>query len=271
MKAVIITGATGGMGLATTKKFIENGFFVYGLDINEPKENIDNFKFIKTNLREMGSVINAFNIVKEEVNEVEALISTAGIYDLNSLIEMSEEDFIKIFDINLFSIYRFNKTFLPLLKKKGKVIMVSSELAPLDPLPFTGIYAITKSAIEKYAYSLRMELQLLDYQVVVIRPGAVETSLLNVSTSRLDSFTESTTHYQCNATKFKEIVDNVESKKIKPEKIANLIYKVNNKKKPKYVYKINRNGLLMLLNILPQRFQNWVIKKILLSKSKKKK
>ena len=78
----------------------------------------------------------------------------AGIYDLNSLIEMKEEDFVRIFDINVFSIYRINKTFAPLLKEKGKVIIVSSELAPLDPLPFTGIYGITKSTVEKYAYYL---------------------------------------------------------------------------------------------------------------------
>ena len=108
---------------------------------------------------------------------------------------MKEEDFIRIFDINVFSIYRLNKTFVPLLKNKGKVIMISSELAPLDPLPFTGIYAITKSTVEKYAYSLRMELQLLDKQVIVIRPGAVNTSLLDVSTTKLDKFTNETELY----------------------------------------------------------------------------
>ena len=144
--------------------------------------------------------------------------------------------------------------------------MVSSELAPLDPLPFTGLYAITKSAIEKYAYSLRMELQLLGYKVILIRPGAVDTGLLNVSTNKLDKFTESTTHYQYNANKFKHIVDSVENKKIPPEKIANLIYKISGKKKAKYVYKINRNGYLLLLNILPQRLQNKIIKHILTSK-----
>ena len=190
----------------------------------------------------------------------------AGIYDLNSLIEMSEEDFIRIFDINVFAIYRVNKTFIPLLKKKGKVIMVSSELAPLDPLPFTGIYGITKSVIEKYAYSLRMELQLLDYQVVVIRPGAIDTSLIDLSATKIDNFERTTTHYSYNAKRFKEITSRVENRKIPPIKIANLVYKILNKKKAKYVYKINRNPLLLLLNILPQKFQNWIIKKILLSK-----
>ena len=267
MKYVLLTGCSGGMGYETTKKFIDNGYFVYGLDIKEPniKDN-DNFKFIKTNLRDMSSIEEAYKIISNEIEELDSIISMAGIYDLNSLIEMSEEDFIKIFDINIFSIYRVNKTFVPLLKKKGKVIMVSSELAPLDPLPFTGIYAITKSTVEKYAYSLRMELQLLDKYVSIIRPGAVNTSLIDVSTQKIEKFTKETINYSYNAERFKSIVDNVESKKIPPIKIANLAYKIVDKKKPRYVYNINRNPLLIMLSILPKRFQNWVIKKILISK-----
>ena len=266
MKYVLITGVSGGMGLATAKKFIENDYFVYGLDIRKPVEEIPNLKFIETDLRKEESVVNAFNIIKEDNIKFDSIINMAGIYDLNSLVEMSEADFVRIFDINVFSIYRVNKTFLPSLNEKGKIIITSSELGPLDPLPFTGIYGITKSTIEKYAYSLRMELQLLGYQVVIIRPGAVETTLLDVSTTRIDGFEKETKLYKYNASKFKEITEKVESRKIKPEKIANLAYKINSKKKAKYVYKINRNPLLLLLNILPQRFQNWVIKKILLSK-----
>ena len=266
MKYVLISGCSGGMGIATVKKFIDKGYFVFGLDIKEPKEILENFVFIKTNLREQESINNAYKIIKDKANQLEAIVSMSGIYDLNSLIEMSEEDFIKIFDINVFAVYRLNKTFVPLLKRKGKVIITSSELAPLDPLPFTGIYAITKKTVEGYAYSLRMELQLLDKQVSVIRPGAVDTSLLDVSTTRVNSFTENTTNYKYNAERFKRIVNKVESKKIPPEKIANLAFKIASKKKPKYVYKINRNPLLLLLNAMPQRFQNWVIKKILMSK-----
>ena len=270
MKYVVLSGVSGGMGLATAKALTNAGYLVFGLDIREPKEQLDGLTYIKTDLRDIASITEAFNRIKENTDEIDAIINMAGIYDLNSLIEMSEEDFVTLFDINVFSIYRMNKTFVPLLKKKGKVIITSSELAPLDPLPFTGIYGVTKTTVEKYAYSLRMELQLLDKQVVVIRPGAVNTSLIDVSTIRLDNFIDNTEYYKCNAEKFKGITESVENRKISPEKIANLALKILGKKKPKYVYKINRNPLLLLLNACPQRFQNWVIKKILLSKSKKK-
>ena len=270
MKCVVISGVSGGMGFATAKLLVENGYRVFGLDIKEPKESLENFVFIRTDLRNSESVKAAYEMVRQETKEIDAIISMAGIYDVNSLIEMSEDDFLRIFDINVFAIYRLNKEFVPLLTEKGKVIITSSELAPLDPLPFTGIYGITKTTVEKYAYSLRMELQLLNKQVVVIRPGAVNTSLLDVSTTRISQFSDSTEHYHYNAEKFKEITEKVESRKIPPEKIGKLALKILGKKKPRYVYKINRNSLLLLLNAMPRRFQNWVIKKILLSKQKKK-
>ena len=266
MKNIVLTGVSGGMGYETALKLTKNGYHVFGLDIKEPKEPLENLSFIKTNLREQSSIDAAFEIIKKEADELDAIINMAGIFDLNSLIEMSEEDFIRIFDINVFSLYRLTKTFVPLLKENGKVIIISSEVAPLDPLPFNGIYSITKTTVEKYAYSLRMELQLLNKQVVIVRPGAVNTSLIDVSTTKIDSFVDNTKLYNTNADRFRKIVNNVESRKIDPSKIADLIYKILLKKKPKYVYAINRNPLLLLLNALPDRLQNYIIKKILLSK-----
>jgi short-subunit dehydrogenase len=162
--------------------------------------------------------------------------------------------------------YRVNKIFAPLLKEKGKVIMISSELAPLDPLPFTGLYGITKSTVEKYAYSLRMELQLLNKQVVLVRPGAVDTSFIAKSNVCIERFTNETKLYSYNAKRFMEIISGVEGKNIPPVRIADKICKILSKKKPKYVYKINRNFGLLLLNALPQRLQNYIIKKILTKK-----
>lgn len=262
-KYVLITGCNGGMGLSIVNKFLSNGYNVIGIDINNKKIDNDNFHFYQADLTKIEEINNIYNQIKSQNIKLEAIINACGIYNLDSLIEIEEQDFVKIFDINVFSIYRINKMFIDLLSLKGKIFVISSELGCLDPLPFTGIYAITKHTIESYVYSLRMELQLLDYQVILIRPGAVDTGLLDVSTISLDKFIEKTSHYKCNSKRFKSIVDSVENKKIYPDKIGNLIYKINKKKRTKYVYNINRNKLLLLLNILPRRLQNKIIKIIL--------
>lgn len=262
MKYIAITGAYGGMGYATTKMLVEQGYTVFALDkvVKKQEENIIPIEFDITNSK---SIENAFNLINEKAKKLDAIIHFAGIYALDSLIEISETEFKRIFEINLFGAYLVNKTFKPLLSNGSKIIITTSELAVLDPLPFTGLYAITKSALDKYAYSLKMELQLLGISVSVLRAGAVSTGMLNVSTTALNNFVEKTTTYKCNAVRFKKIVDSVESKSVSPEKIAKNVSKILNKKKPKFAYKINRNKLLILLNILPKSWQFKIIKKIL--------
>lgn len=270
MKYVLITGAYGGMGYATAKLLSESGFTVFALDkkVGEP---IDNVIPIETDLTDAESLKNAFNKVKETTDKLTAIIHFAGIYRLDSLVEMEEDRFTGIFDVNLFGMYRVNKTFLPLLSSGSRIIITSSELAPLNPLPFTGIYGITKTAVEKYAFSLRMELQLLNIGVSVLRPGAVKTGLLPVSQKELDNFCENTKLYTYNAERFKKIVGSVEAKNVSPEKIAKTALRALNSRRPKYVYNINRNPLLRLLNILPKKWQTKIIGKILKSREKKKK
>ena len=259
---IVITGACGGMGYATTKLLKEKGYNIYAGDLflNNKIEGVNYFELDVTS---MDSCQSFFNFVKQECDTIYAIIHFAGIYNMNSLVEISEEEFIKIFNINVFGVYRLNKVFLPLLNKNSKVVITSSELAPLNPLPFTGLYGITKASVEKYAYSLRMELNLLDIKVSLIRPGAVKTGLLNDSTTSIDRFVNNTEIYPTMSRKFKKIVDSVQTKNIDPIKIAKISNKILKSKNPKYIYNINRNKLLRLLSILPKRFQVWVIKKIL--------
>ena len=205
-KTVLLTGAAGGMGYAAAKRLAGEGCPVFALDIREP-EPIPGLTFIKTDLTDEASVLAAAARIEESGAKLDCIINMAGMYDLDSLVEMDEQALLRIFNVNLFSVFRVNKAFLPLLAEKGRIIITSSELAPLDPLPFTGVYAVTKAAVEKYAYSLRMELQLLGYSVILIRPGAVKTGLLDVSTKRLDDFCANTKLYSCNAERFRRIVD----------------------------------------------------------------
>jgi NAD(P)-dependent dehydrogenase (short-subunit alcohol dehydrogenase family) len=218
---------------------------------------------IETDLTDENSVKSAYETVKNVTDELYAILHFAGIYTLDSLVEIGEESFCRTFDVNVFGVYRVNKTFLPLLKSESRVLITTSELAPLEPLPFTGLYAVTKSTLDKYAYSLRMELQLLGVKVIVLRPGAVQTDMLGVSTTALDRFCENTKLYSCNAKRFKKIVESVEARNVPPEKIAKMALKIINLNRPKYVYKLNRNPLLLLLNVLPRRMQTWIIKQVL--------
>lgn len=262
MKKILITGASGGVGRAACQIFLSQGYEVWGIDCKDA-EHAENLYFIAADLTDPTSVSAAFETISQQTDHLDIILHTAGIYNLDSLVEMEETALQKIFSVNLFGAYRINKTFLPLLSSGGRIILTSSELAPLDPLPFTGIYAITKAALEKYADSLRMELQLLGIKVSVIRPGAIRTPLLKDSTDALDRFCETTSLYPCNAERFKKIVNHVEARNIPGERIASLALRIARAKRPKLTYCINRNPLLLLLNVLPKRLQAWIIRMIL--------
>ncbi len=262
MKTILITGAAGGMGRATVSLFEKSGWRVFALDrvAIEEKENITP---VVADLTDEESIRAAVEAVAKMTDKLDAIIHFAGVYMLDSLVEMPTDAYDRIFDINVRGVYLVNKHFLPLLQRGSHILITTSELAPLDPLPFTGIYAITKAVLDKYAYSLRMELQLLGIQVSVLRAGAVETGMLGASTTALDRFCENTQLYSCNAKRFKGIVESVEARCIPPAKIAEKCARILKRQNPKFAYSINRNPLLLMLNLLPRRLQLWIIKQIL--------
>ena len=262
MKNVLITGAYGGMGRATAQLLSKRGYRVFAIDrrVEASKDNIIPFE---ADITSEESVLSAAEKIKSYTSSLDAVIHFAGIYMLDSLVEIGNEDFRRIFDINVRGAFLINKAFLPLLSKGSRILITTSELAPLDPLPFTGIYAVTKAALDKYAYSLRMELQLLGISVSVLRAGAVSTGMLGVSTDALDRFCENTALYTCNADRFKRIVNRVEARCVPPEKIAKKAASIINKRTPAFAYSINRNPLLLLLNVLPKRLQLWAIRLVL--------
>lgn len=265
MKCVLITGVCGGMGGAAARCLLEKGYAVFGLD-KGPECGLP-ISYFPADLTCETDVLRAYREISKKTDHLDGILHFAGFYTMNSLVEISETDFVRIFNVNLFATYRVNKAFFPLLRPGSRIIMTSSELAPLDPLPFTGLYAVTKTAVEKYAYSLRMELRLHHIDVSVIRPGAVQTNMLGASTAALDNLCRNTKLYSYNADRFRRIVNSVETRNIAPEKIARIAEKALTAKRPKYIYNINRNILLRLLNFLPCRWQVAIISGVLKNKN----
>ena len=262
MKTALITGVAGGMGRATAERLLRAGWAVWGLDLREPAA-LPGLRFLQADLTDPASVEAAAERLRAEGVRLDAVVHLAGLYDLDSLVEIGEAAWDRIFQVNLYGPWRVNRALLPLLAPEARILITTSELAPLDPLPFTGLYAVTKAALDRYAAALRMELQLLGHKVVVLRPGAVDTGLLDVSTARLTAFCENTAHSAPNAARFRRIVDRVEARKVPPERVAELVHRVLTVGNPRPVYALNRNPLLLLMNALPTRLQCGIIRQIL--------
>ena len=93
MKKVVITGSAGGMGRAVALKLAENGYYVYSCDIKTNSEEIENIRQIEMDVCSQQSIDEAFAIVSSETDQLDAIINFAGIIMMNSLVEISEQNF----------------------------------------------------------------------------------------------------------------------------------------------------------------------------------
>lgn len=251
------------MGKAFARKAADGGFTVFALDIIDSDEKRDNIIPIKVDVTDEESLREAYNTVSSYTDSLYAVVHFAGIYILDSLLEIEKEEFERILKINVEGPFLVNRTFARMLKRGSRIVMTTSELAILKPLPYTGLYAVTKAALDRYAFSLKMEMQLLGIYVSVIRPGAVKTKMIDKSTSDLEAFTSKTKLYHTNAERFRKIVDSVETKSITPEKLADKVIRIVKSPKPRFAYSINRNFLLSLTRLCPERLELYIVKKIL--------
>ncbi|MCI6155986.1 MAG: SDR family NAD(P)-dependent oxidoreductase [Erysipelotrichaceae bacterium] len=262
MQYVLITGASSGIGKSLKDIFLQNNYHVIALDIKEidPQDNLDSFICDITNKESLQNVKNTLD--KQNI-KLEYIINVAGIHMMASLVESPLEQMQRLININLNGTMSVNRIFHSLLKEKGRIIIITSEVASFDPMPFNGLYNVSKTALDTYAQALRQELNLLNQKVITFRPGAVKTPLCDSSLTGTQNLVDSTILYKKQAGKFLKLVTMFMGKPLSPTKMAKFIYKKSIKKHPKLIYKKHQNIGLVLLSILPKRWQCAIIKGIL--------
>ncbi|MCX6287486.1 MAG: SDR family NAD(P)-dependent oxidoreductase [Bacteroidetes bacterium] len=281
-KVVFITGAGRGLGKALTLTFLSKGWWVVATDLEVPVYN-DPQSFawfaghpelknhicpLQMDVTSDESVASALSLVKDENFTVDLIINNAGIDNYFLLSEAPVSEFKRIFEVNVFGAYRVNQVFLPLVRRPGgRIIHIGSESLNLT-MPFMA-YPLSKKLVEGYAKALRQELRFHGIDVVVIRPGAINTELLKTVsglTGKADADAGSdnlrTAFHAFASQASKEI-----GKVLSPQKVAEFIYSVSYKTRPKAVYRINNMLQLRIAALLPFSLLEQIVHKRL-SKTK---
>ena len=258
---ILITGAASGIGNALMNECINHNHFVIGIDIN----NIENDRCLtfKCDITNEESLKNILKELKRKEIKLDAIVNIAGVHLMASLVETDPLKMKKLLDINLFGTMLVNRVLYECLAEKGKIVILSSEVASYDPLPFNGLYNISKTALEAYAQALRQELNLFGQKVISIRPGSIETPLSKGSITGTEELVNNTKLYKKQSKHFLHLVTKFMGRPLKPSKLAKKMYKIINKKHPKYIYTIHPSIGLVLLNILPKKIQCAIIKMLL--------
>lgn len=188
-RAVLVTGASSGIGRKTAELLAERGFFVYaGARKDEDLKAlgaIANVQAIRLDVTEQDQIDAAVKTVREAGRGLYGLVNNAGVAMLAPLIEVRETDLAYQLDVNVYGPYRLTKAFAPLLiASKGRVAITGS-ISGIVTWPMGGPYTMSKHAVEAFTDVLALELQPFGVRVSVVEPGNYRSEIMSNMRQRL--------------------------------------------------------------------------------------
>jgi NAD(P)-dependent dehydrogenase (short-subunit alcohol dehydrogenase family) len=184
-KVVLVTGSASGIGKATCEMLLDEGFTVYGGDIdtegNQYLKSIGGTP-LYMDITNVELVKKAVEKIIEEQGQIDVLFANAG-YGLFGITEnVALEDIEKQFDVNVFGTAITVNAVLPYMREKqsGKIIITSS-IGGHVSAPVQGWYTSSKHAVEGYADALRIEVRQFGINVSIVEPGFTKTNFMNVA------------------------------------------------------------------------------------------
>ena len=174
-QAVLVTGATSGIGRYTAELLAERGYFVYaGARSAEDMAELNaipNMQAIRLDVTIQDDIDAAVETVRAGGRGLYGLINNAGVAILEPLIEVEEEDLFFQLDVNVLGPYRVTKAFAPLLIESQGRVSTTGSLSGYVTWPFGGPYTMSKHAVEAYTEVLALELEQFGVSVSVVEPG----------------------------------------------------------------------------------------------------
>jgi NAD(P)-dependent dehydrogenase (short-subunit alcohol dehydrogenase family) len=183
-KIAVITGGNSGIGLATAKRFVSDGAYVFitgrrqnELDaaVSEIGKNVTGIQGDVSNLADLDRL---YTKVKDQKGHIDILFANAGIGEFVPLGEISEEHFDKIFGINVKGVLFTVQKALPLFQDGGSIILNASVNASKG-IEASSVYSATKAAVRSFARTWTVDLKARKIRVNAISPGPIDTPIFN--------------------------------------------------------------------------------------------
>ena len=174
-KVAIVTGCGGGIGNATATYFAENGWLVYGLDINHTLFSNPNIHFVQTDISDTENVQKTLNLISKEHNGIDALINNAAIQVCKPILETTMSDWDQVMDINLTSMMFVTRAAAPYLAKNdnSSIVNLASLAGRKGGHAGSLAYSTSKGAILTLTRALSAELGPQGIRVNAVAPGLI--------------------------------------------------------------------------------------------------
>ncbi|MCH9027320.1 MAG: SDR family oxidoreductase [Proteobacteria bacterium] len=190
VKAILVTGASTGIGRNIAETLAANGYFVYAGARKEKDlaalDAIENIQSVRLDVTVQDEIDAAVETVRIGGRGLYGLVNNAGVAILAPLIEVEEDELDFQFDVNVYGPYRITRAFAPLIMEaKGRITTIGSISGILSG-PLFGPYSMSKHAIEAYTDSLAREMADFDVKVSVIEPGNYKSDIFKNLRRRME-------------------------------------------------------------------------------------
>jgi len=180
-KAILVTGASSGIGRNIAESLAENGYFVFaGARKQADLDSLDaipNIRSIRLDVTRQDEIDAAVETVRAEGKGLYGLVNNAGVLTLGPITEIEEDELAWIFDVNLMGVYRVTKAFAPfIIESRGRIVNISS-IAGILSSRFWAPYNMTKHALEAYTDDLAAEMALFGVGVSAVNPGNYKSEI----------------------------------------------------------------------------------------------
>ncbi len=192
----IITGASSGIGKATAIAFAQAGINVALVSRSTEKlaqveQEISAFgvktKAYPLDLAQIPLIQPKITAIAEDFGPIDILVNNAGMGYTNYLRETPLEDWQKILDLNLTSVFQCVMGVLPTMRQRGQGTIINvASLAAATPFPQWGAYAVSKAALVTLSQSLAVEERANGIRVTTISPGAVNSPIWDTDTVKVE-------------------------------------------------------------------------------------
>lgn len=170
---VLITGASKGIGNEIARQYANQGAKVIIADIHPTKKDFP-FEYIHTDVSNPQSITSLFFEIEKRYSNLDILINNAGISEFHDIEDLSVENWDKVINTNLRSVFLCSQTAIHLMKKGGKIINIASTRAFMSEAN-TEAYSASKGGIIALTHALSITLSKYSIQVNSISPGWIET------------------------------------------------------------------------------------------------
>ena len=266
--AVLVTGASTGIGRACALRLETLGFTVYA-GVRREEDGIalketagPNLHPLLLDVTDMRAIDTAMELMRTDrrVARLAGVVNNAGIAVGGPAELISLDDWRRQFEVNVFGVIAVIQRSLPMLRKGGGRIVNMSSIGGRVAQPFVAPYVASKHALEAISDALRVELRPWGIQVMLIEPGAVATPIwekgVTDSTARLAGIVGLSELYGRVTERMTAIARQQERRGVEPARVADAVVHALTAARPRTRYLVGSEAriALMLRRALPDRW-----------------